>query len=76
MNEARKEILNASKDWIAYTQNSENAREASAAMNEGSTRLVELFNFFGGATCKESWNYRDRYEVPLRFGWIHQLLFW
>jgi GTP1/Obg family GTP-binding protein len=50
---ARKKILEASKDWIAYTKNTASARDASAAMDEGCTRLVDLFNTLAGPSVKE-----------------------
>ena len=53
IHEARKEIMLASKDWIAYTKSAENAREASAAMEEGSTRLVGLFNSLAAPSVKQ-----------------------
>lgn len=53
IHEARKEILEASKDWIAYTKNTASARDASAAMDEGCTRLVDLFNTLAGPSVKE-----------------------
>lgn len=53
IHEARKEILEASKDWIAYTKNTASARDASAAMDEGCSRLVDLFNTLAGPSVKE-----------------------
>jgi len=44
INEARKELLVAGRDWIAKAKDPENtARDASAIMEEGKERLVALF---------------------------------
>jgi len=43
MNEARKELLLAGKDWTAKAKNAETAREAAEYMAEGEERLYELF---------------------------------
>ena len=43
MNEARKELLLAGKDWIAKAKNAETAREAAEYMAEGEERMYELF---------------------------------
>lgn len=53
IHEARKEILEASKDWIAYTKNAETARDASAAMDEGCDRLIELFETLAAPSVKQ-----------------------
>lgn len=53
VHEARKEILEASKDWIAYTKNAENARDAGVAMEEGCERLVELFGTLAAPPVKQ-----------------------
>lgn len=43
INEARKELLIAGKDWIAKAKNAETARDAMEFMKEGEERLYELF---------------------------------
>jgi len=43
MNEARKELLLAGKDWTAKAKNAESAREAAEYMAEGEERMHELF---------------------------------
>ena len=43
MNEARKELLLAGKDWTAKAKNAETAREAAEYMVEGEERMYELF---------------------------------
>ena len=43
IHEARKELLEASKDWVAAVKSAETARDAGVAMQEGQTRLLELF---------------------------------
>ena len=43
MNEARKELLLAGKDWTAKAKNAETAREAAEYMAEGEERMHELF---------------------------------
>ncbi len=43
MNEARKELLLAGKDWTAKAKNAETAREAAECMAEGEERMYELF---------------------------------
>jgi nucleolar GTP-binding protein len=43
IHEARKEILEAGKDWVAKVKSAETAREAAEVMKEGRERLLELF---------------------------------
>lgn len=43
INEARKELLIAGKDWTAKAKNAETAREAMDVMREGEERMYELF---------------------------------
>jgi len=46
VNEARKIVLDASKDWISKVKNAETAREAGGFMNEGIDALIDLFQEF------------------------------
>jgi nucleolar GTP-binding protein len=43
IHEARKELLEASKDWVAAVKSAETARDAGEVMQQGQTRLLELF---------------------------------
>jgi nucleolar GTP-binding protein len=43
VNEARKELLIAGKDWIAKCKNAESAREAMEVMNEGEEQMYSIF---------------------------------
>jgi nucleolar GTP-binding protein len=43
IHEARKELLEAGKDWVARAKAAETAREAGEAMQEGQERLLDLF---------------------------------
>jgi len=53
IHEARKEILDTSKEWIAYTKSMESAREAGLAMDEGCERLYDLFNKLAAPPVKQ-----------------------
>lgn len=44
LNEARKLLLEASKDWIAKVKQAETAQQAGNALDEGMERLTELFD--------------------------------
>jgi len=44
IHEARKEVLEAGKDWVAYAKTAPTARDASAAMKDGTVRLCNLFD--------------------------------
>lgn len=46
IHEARKMILEASKDWIYKVKSSETAREAGDSMNDGIEALLDLFKEF------------------------------
>mmetsp|Transcript_9782 Transcript_9782/g.18389 ORF Transcript_9782/g.18389 Transcript_9782/m.18389 type:complete len:538 (+) Transcript_9782:109-1722(+) len=52
INEARKELLNAGKDWIAKAKNGETARDAMEFMKEGEERMYELFEELASAPVK------------------------
>jgi len=43
INEARKLVMEAGKDWIAKVKRTENAREAGQALDEGVESLLDLF---------------------------------
>lgn len=43
VHEARKELLEAGKDWVARAKTAETAREADEARQEGEERLLQLF---------------------------------
>ena len=45
--------MNSSKDWIAYIKNTNNARDAAAAMEEGCEKLVELFRSLAAPSVLE-----------------------
>lgn len=53
IHEARKEILECSKEWIAYTKSMETAREAGVAMEEGCERLFEVFDRLAAPSVKQ-----------------------
>mmetsp|Transcript_29717 Transcript_29717/g.45041 ORF Transcript_29717/g.45041 Transcript_29717/m.45041 type:complete len:458 (+) Transcript_29717:199-1572(+) len=53
IHEARKEILECSKEWIAYTKSKDTAREAGEAMEEGCDRLFEIFSSRAAAPVKQ-----------------------
>jgi len=48
MHEARKTVLDASKDWIAKVKNAPTAREAGDSLKEGKDQLLALFEDFAG----------------------------
>jgi Predicted GTPase len=52
INEARKEMLIAGKDWIAKAKNAETARDAMDFMREGEGRLYELFEELASKSVK------------------------
>jgi nucleolar GTP-binding protein len=43
VNEARKAVLEAGKEWIAKVKSAETAKEAGATLQEGSERLMDIF---------------------------------
>jgi nucleolar GTP-binding protein len=44
IHEARKMVLEASKDWIAKVKNAESSKESDLAMQQGIESLIQLFN--------------------------------
>jgi nucleolar GTP-binding protein len=48
LNEARKEVLLAGKDWVARCKAAETAREAAECMEEGEEALYDLFQDLAG----------------------------
>lgn len=53
IHETRKELLECTKDWIAYTKESPTAREAADAMEEGCDRLIGLFQELASPSVKQ-----------------------
>jgi nucleolar GTP-binding protein len=49
IHEARKMILDASKDWIAKIKNAETSKEADESIKEGTESLIQLFNDFASS---------------------------